>query len=184
MRRAARRDAARGACWLLAAALLLLSASMLHAREEPPPGGDTGSASAPHVAARAPPACALLVFRHGQKTGGTTLRNFFRQQEATGDWEFYRHGRTLHDAMPGVSTPSAFAALTSGRAAATHGHSPQGDRNWPEVSNRKRLELLLSFWEVRWHAVATTAGCLNASLSAKCRRWSRPPPTSRARRGA
>ena len=34
--------------------------------------------------------CALLVFRHVQKTGGSTLRNFFRKQEATGDWEFYR----------------------------------------------------------------------------------------------
>jgi hypothetical protein len=34
--------------------------------------------------------CALLLFRHVQKTGGSTLRNFFRRQEATGDWEFYR----------------------------------------------------------------------------------------------
>jgi len=40
-----------------------------------------------HVLARS---CALLVFRHVQKTGGSTLRNFFRKQEATGDWEFYR----------------------------------------------------------------------------------------------
>lgn len=32
----------------------------------------------------------MLVFRHVQKTGGSTLRNFFRKQEATGDWEFYR----------------------------------------------------------------------------------------------
>ena len=42
------------------------------------------------VAERAPCSCALLVFRHVQKTGGSTLRNFFRKQEATGDWEFYR----------------------------------------------------------------------------------------------
>ena len=28
-------------------------------------------------------------------------------------------------------------------------HSPQGDRSWPEVTNRRRLELLLSFWEAR-----------------------------------
>ena len=28
-------------------------------------------------------------------------------------------------------------------------HSPQGDRGWPEFTNRKRLELLLSFWEAR-----------------------------------
>lgn len=26
---------------------------------------------------------------------------------------------------------------------------PQGDHKWPETSNRKRLELLLNFWEVR-----------------------------------
>lgn len=44
------------------------------------------------------PSCALLVFRHVQKTGGSTLRNFFRLQEATGDWEFYRRApeRRVH----------------------------------------------------------------------------------------
>ncbi len=33
--------------------------------------------------------CALLVYRHVQKTGGSTLRHFFRQQELAGEWEFY-----------------------------------------------------------------------------------------------
>ena len=33
--------------------------------------------------------CGLLVFRHVQKTGGSTLRHYFRMQELTGDWEFY-----------------------------------------------------------------------------------------------
>jgi hypothetical protein len=36
-----------------------------------------------------PHSCALLVFRHVQKTGGSTLRHFFRRQELSGDWEFY-----------------------------------------------------------------------------------------------
>lgn len=30
-----------------------------------------------------------------------------------------------------------------------HHCSPQGDRNWPEVTNRKRVELLHRFWEAR-----------------------------------
>lgn len=29
------------------------------------------------------------MFRHVQKTGGSTLRHYFRMQELTGDWEFY-----------------------------------------------------------------------------------------------
>jgi hypothetical protein len=91
-----RRGGARATRRLLAA-VLLLSVSLLHAHEEPTPGADVRFASAPHnagaAAVRALPECALLVFRHTQKTGGSTLRNFFRHQEATGDWEFYRHGR-------------------------------------------------------------------------------------------
>jgi hypothetical protein len=32
--------------------------------------------------------------------------------------------------------------------------SPQGDRHFPEVSSRTRLELLLNFWEARARSAA------------------------------
>jgi hypothetical protein len=109
------------------------------------------------------------VFRHVQKTGGSTLRNFFRKQEATGDWEFYRCAR---QASSPRRTLNPVAAL----------RSPQGDRSWPEVTNRKRLELLLSFWEARAVAVVEQACAL--SLRCALRHSSRLRATSRARRGA
>ena len=52
------------------------------------------------------------------------------------------------------------------RAYARRLRSPQGDRSWPEVTNRKRLELLLSFWEAR--GTPSSAGAsLRAELASR-----------------
>jgi hypothetical protein len=74
--------------------------------------------------------CALLVFRHVQKTGGSTLRNFFRKQEATGDWEFYRCARRSSSSATDARDPVLMhrVAQPAGRPQLAGGDQPKASR--------------------------------------------------------